>query len=237
MARFFAPLENIGEKIRITGEDVLHIGKALRMRPGDVLTVCDGEKTDYECVIEEISKKEILCKITSQHENINEPAAEIILFQGIPKGAKMELVIQKCVEIGVTRFVPFISERTVAKSFGKNERWNKISLEAAKQSGRGIIPIVEEPKTFEQAVLQLMELDLPILAYEEEKEFTLKKALRGKNPKKIGIMIGPEGGIDKREATLARDKGINVVTLGNRILRTETAGMVVASDIIYEYNL
>ncbi|HHX59074.1 MAG TPA: 16S rRNA (uracil(1498)-N(3))-methyltransferase [Candidatus Moranbacteria bacterium] len=237
MSRFFVSKENIGEFIKITGDDVLHIGKVLRMREGDALTVCDGDRADYECKILEITKKEVICSIVSKHENTSEPSAEIILFQGIPKGAKMELVIQKCVEIGVTRIVPFISERTVAKSLGKNERWKKIAEEAAKQSGRGIIPVVEAPVSFEHAISRLLEFDLPILAYEEEKNVYLKDVLRGKTPKKIGILIGPEGGLDAGEAELARKKGVFVVTLGKRILRTETAGMVVISNIIYEYNL
>ena len=238
MSRFFVPKNNISDKtILIDGEDVLHISRVLRMREGDELTICDGEKCDYLCKISSISKKEIICDILSKEDNKNECAVSVTLYQGVPKGAKMDLIIQKCVELGAVKIVPFNSRRTVAAAKGKFDRFQKISLEAAKQSGRGIIPEITAPVDFDEALEDMLENDVAILAYEAREGFTLKDALRGKAPKSVGIMIGPEGGFDPEEADLAVEKGALSVSLGKRILRTETAGLSVISNIIYELEL
>ena len=238
MARFFIDKNNISEKsILINGDDVLHISRVLRMREGDTLTLCDGEKNDYLCEIASISKKEVICSILEKEENRNECKAEITLYQGVPKGAKMDLIIQKCVELGAVRIVPFVSRRTVATAKGKLDRFQKIALEAAKQSGRGIVPKVSEMVSFEDAIASLMKNELSLFAYEESRNFTLKDALRGKKSASVGIMIGPEGGFAPEEAKAAEDAGAVTVSLGNRILRTETAGLSVISNIIYEIEL
>ena len=238
MPRFFISKSIVSDKIILTDdENVTHIGKVLRMREGDTLTLCDGEKTDYECEIDSVSKKEIVLRVLSREENKNESLVEITLFQGMPKGSKMDLIIQKCTELGVCRIVPFISRRTVAAQKGKADRFQKIALEAAKQSGRGIIPEVSEAVDFSEALEMLCENELPILPYEEHDGKTLKDALRGTDAKSIGIMIGPEGGFDAEEVENAKEKGVHIVTLGKRILRTETAGMSVISNIIYETEL
>lgn len=238
MARFFIDKNNISEKsILINGDDVLHISRVLRMREGDTLTLCDGEKTDYLCEIASISKKEVICSILEKEENRNECEAEITLYQGVPKGAKMDLIIQKCVELGAARIVPFVSQRTVATAKGKLDRFQKIALEAAKQSGRGIVPEVSEIVSFDDAISSLMENELSLFAYEESRGFTLKDALREKKSSSVGIMIGPEGGFSPEEAKAAENAGAVTVSLGNRILRTETAGLSVISNIIYELEL
>lgn len=238
MARFFIDKNNISEKsILINGDDVLHISRVLRMREGDTLTLCDGEKTDYLCEIASISKKEVICSILEKEENRNECEAEITLYQGVPKGAKMDLIIQKCVELGAVRIVPFVSQRTVATSKGKLDRFQKIALEAAKQSGRGVVPEVSEIVSFDDAISSLMENELSLFAYEESRRFTLKDALREKKSSSVGIMIGPEGGFSPEEAKAAENAGAVTVSLGNRILRTETAGLSVISNIIYELEL
>ena len=238
MARFFVDKDKIGEKsIILDGENHQHMSRVLRMREGDSLTICDGEKTDYICTVSSISKKEAICEIVSAEENKNESSVSVTLFQGVPKGAKMDLIIQKCVELGAVKIVPFISKRTVAAAKGKFDRFQKISLEAAKQSGRGIVPEVCEIVSFEDAADELCRCDLPIIAYEESHGFTLKDALRGSSPKSIGIMIGPEGGFEKEEVQAAESAGAKVVSLGNRILRTETAGLSVISNIMYELEL
>ena len=238
MARFFVDKKNISENsILIDGEDVLHISRVLRMRVGDTLTVCDGEKCDYFCEILEITKKEVVCKILERCDNQNECACAVTLYQGVPKGSKMDLIIQKCVEMGAVKIVPFISERTVASAKGKFDRFQKIALEAAKQSGRGIIPEISEIVSFEDALSLLSQNELPIMAYESCDGRTLKDALRGKSPKTIGIMIGPEGGFSESEVLKAKEQGAEIVSLGKRILRTETAGLSVISNIIYEIEL
>jgi len=238
MPRFFISESVVSDKIILTDdENVTHIGKVLRMREGDEVCLCDGKKTDYNCVIESVSKKEIILKIVSVEENTNESLVNITLFQGMPKGSKMDMIIQKCTELGVLRIVPFISKRTVASQKGKAERFQKIALEAAKQSGRGVVPEVCETVDFESALEMLCENELPLLPYEACDGKTLKDALRGTAAKSVGIMIGPEGGFDEEEIDAAQRKGAVIVTLGKRILRTETAGMSVISSIIYETEL
>jgi len=238
MSRFFVSKNNISDKrILIDGEDVLHISRVLRMREGDELTICDGDKTDYLCKISSISKKEVICDIITRIENQNESDVLVTLYQGVPKGAKMDLIIQKCVELGAVKIVPFNSRRTVAAAKGKFDRFQKISLEAAKQSGRGIVPEITAPVDFDEALQDMLKNDIAIMAYEDCKDITLKDALRGKTPKSVGIMIGPEGGFDPEEAAAAKEKGAALVSLGKRILRTETAGLSVISNIMYELQL
>ncbi|MBO4897195.1 MAG: 16S rRNA (uracil(1498)-N(3))-methyltransferase [Clostridia bacterium] len=237
MPRFFVPKDNISDhKITICGEDVLHIGKVLRLRKGDEITVCDGAGTDYECAIDAVSKKEVIVSIMSSSQNVCEDGVKITLYQSLPKASKMDFVIQKCVELGIDAFTPFISARSVAKG-DKSGRYRKISLEAAKQCGRGCVPSVSDITDFDGALKSLMENELAIFAYEEEKDIALKSVLKEKTPKSIGIMIGPEGGFAPEEAEKAKAAGALCVTLGKRILRTETAGMVVLAQTVYELGL
>ena len=237
MPRFFVPKDAIsGDKIVISGDDVLHIGKVLRLREKDRITVCDGEGTDFECIIESVSKREVLCRALDSFKNVCEDNVKVTLYQSLPKVSKMDFVIQKCVELGVDAFAPFISERSVAKG-DKCERYRKISEEAAKQSGRGIVPSVSDICDFDGALESFAQNELAIFAYEEEREVTLKSVLSGKKPKSIGIMIGPEGGFAPGEAEKAKMSGAKSVTLGKRILRTETAGMVVLAQTIFELGL
>lgn len=238
MTRFFADKGSFSEKsIIIAGDDFSHISRVLRMKQGDSLVICDGEGTDYQCLISQITKNEAVCEIVSKAANPCEPEIGITLYQGMPKGAKMEYIIQKCVEIGAKKVVPFISERTVAKNDGKIQRWNKISAEAAKQSGRGIIPKVLMPVSFKEAIEMAREQELAIIAYEEEREAAAREVFRCIRPKSIAVFIGPEGGFEKKEVDLAVSAGMKAVSLGKRILRTETAGMALISNIVYEYGL
>ena len=235
MARFFVPKENIdADMLRITGEDVLHITKVLRMREGDTFTACDGEKTDYTCKLLSADKTVVVAKILEKTENTAEPKVHITLYQGIPKATKFDYIVQKCVEIGVCRIVPMKTDRVVKSGDSKTARLSKISLEAAKQSGRGIVPEIGEPFSFREAVLKAKEADLALFPYELETEFTLKKALRDKTPKSVSVLIGPEGGFSDEESEFAKENGLLVVTLGKRILRTETAGPVTCGNILYE---
>lgn len=235
MNRFFTQKENIDDNtVKIVGDDVAHIQKVLRMREGDKMIVCDGDNTDYICAVKSIDKTCVLADILEKCKNVAEPQCKITLFQGLPKGDKMEQLIQKCVEIGVCTVSPVMTKRVVAKG-DKGVRWQKVAIEAAKQCGRGVVPPVLPVISFADALKDAAGFDLAIIPYEEEEKVTLKEVLRGKNVKNVAVFIGPEGGFEKDEITLAVQNGIIPVTLGKRILRTETAGMNVISNIIYEY--
>lgn len=241
MHKFFINRDNIsGEKLHITGDDVNHIYKVLRLNTGDIILVCDGFGRDYTSKIVEINKKEVICEIIDVFNNLSEPPVRITLFQGLPKAQKMELIIQKGVEIGICKFQPVITGRVVVKTEGKDisnklERWRRISEEAAKQSNRGIIPEILEPITFEGAIEKLKKMDLAIIPYEKEESNGIKGILKNNlNAKNIGIFIGPEGGFDESEIdNCIKNNGIPV-TLGPRILRTETAGIAVSSMVLYD---
>lgn len=235
MARFFVPPQAIsGDRICIEGEDVTHITKVLRMREGDTFTACDGCCGDYFCKILTFDKKTVTAEILEKTENAAEPPCEITLYQGMPKGSKLDYIVQKCVEIGVCRIVPMLSARVVKGGDAKRERLSKIALEAAKQSGRGIVPEIGETLSFSEAVDAAAEVEMAVFPYECEKERSLKKAIRDKMPKTVSVIIGPEGGFTEEEKSLAEEKGLLVVTLGSRILRTETAGPVTCGNILYE---
>ncbi|MDD2480534.1 MAG: 16S rRNA (uracil(1498)-N(3))-methyltransferase [Lutispora sp.] len=243
MHRFFVSTDNIKKGgIVITGEDVSHISRVLRLKIGDKIILCDGQGNDYYVSIENMDKYAVITRILEKTDSIGEPNINVILFQGIPKGAKMDSIIQKCTEIGVSTIVPVLNERTVVKLSDekderkKVERWQRIAEEAAKQSGRGIVPKIEMPKAFEEALTEAIKLDISIIPYELEKRNTLKGYLQGKAIKNIGIFIGPEGGYADFEIKSALDIGVTPVTLGPRILRTETAGSSVLSCIMYEFD-
>lgn len=259
MSRFFVSKSMVDLKngaVTITGEDVKHIGSVLRAAPGDLLELSDGAGTDYVVAVEQISKDSILTKITGSGPNTTEPPIDVTLFQGIPKADKMEYIIQKCVEIGVKRIIPVITARTVVRFANKKDadskvtRWSRIALEAAKQCDRGIVPEIGEPVSFDTAVKQAAEFDLKLLPYEEESRGSLRRQLKDfsaghaelpENKKAsacrkcaVAVFIGPEGGFSPAEAEKAVLGGFASVTLGPRILRTETAGLAAAAIIMYE---
>lgn len=248
MPKFFVNSNQINDdEIIITGDDVNHIVNVLRMKKEDELLIGDCEKqVTYLSEIIDLNKKEVVCRIKEKLDNNNETNTYITLFQGIPKFDKMEWIIQKNTEIGVKEIVPVSMTRCIAKikDNSKIERWNKIAEIASKQSMRNIVPKVSTPINLNQLCDSFEKYDLILLAYEEEKESTLKEILMEfkekqsstkKKEVKIGIIIGPEGGIDSKEIeTMLGFDNVKVITLGNRILRTETAGLVLASNIIYE---
>ena len=246
MSKFFVNKEQInGEEITIIGQDVNHIINVLRMNEGDRINITDlNSKTNYISTIIEKNNKSIKCKIESKEGSISESRVKITVFQGIPKFDKMELIIQKNVELGVCDITPVEMKRTVVKIDEKTrkskiERWQKISEVAAKQSGRDIIPKINDIINIKNICNLISKYDIVLLAYEEEKENTLKKELKNLYSKtdeeiKIGIIIGPEGGLDTEEVTMLKENGAKTITLGNRILRTETAGIVLTSLIMYE---
>ncbi len=256
MSRFFVktePADLQNGRIVITGEDVKHITNVLRARPGDALELCDGIGTDYDAVIEQFSRESVITRIRGSKANHTEPPVDITLFQGIPKADKMDFIIQKCVELGVNRFVPVTAARSVVKfkdardAAAKAARWGRIALEAAKQCDRGRIPVVEEPVGLDKALKLADGYDLKLLPYEEETEGGLRNVLssysrsipgsagiQDANLRKIAIFIGPEGGFERAETEKAIQSGFRSVKLGPRILRTETAGIAVSSIVMYE---
>ena len=242
MPKFFVERDKItDDKIIIDTGDAAHISRVLRLGEGDVITVCDGRGTDYEARICTAGDKEVVCGILSRRKSDTEPNIEVTLFQGIPKASKMEYIIQKTTELGVSRIVPCVLSRCVVKLEGnkaevkKTERWRKIAEAAAKQSGRGIIPEIAAPAALDAAIEEMKSCDICFAPYECEKKTTLRNVLTEKKlPKKVGFIIGPEGGFDKTEIEKIASAGIPTVTLGKRILRTETAGEAVLSMIMYE---
>lgn len=213
----------------ISGEEAKHIARVLRMNKGDSLVLCDGEGMFYEGVISNVSDKIVNIDIQSSYPAPTEPKLKITLFQGIPKNPKLEFIVQKATEIGAVKIVPMNTSRIVSKleKESKIDRLQKIACEAAKQSKRGVVPSVCAPVSFEKAVEMASKYDLAIIPYEEEREVSLKKAFEKQNVTSLAIMIGPEGGFEQGEVQLALSKGIMSVTLGKRILRTETAGLAV----------
>lgn len=238
MPKFFVPKENISEdKIMITGEDVQHIKRVLRMRVGEELVLCDSCGTDYTTRLAEIGDRDILCDILDKTQSQTEPNIKVTLFQGLPKASKMDYIIQKTTELGITKIVPCALGRCVSKPEGdkKTARWQKIAEEAAKQSGRGAIPDVTNVVKLDEAIKELSGCDLAFVPYECEEMRSIKSVLTSKSDiKTVGFIIGPEGGFDKAEIEKLENAGIAPVSLGKRILRTETAGEAVLAMVMYE---
>lgn len=241
MPRFF--IENVpsdSEIITITGQDANHIIKSLRMKIGEEVTVCGGQGFDFICSIAEISDGTVLLNVNDKKNTDSEPSVRITLYQGNPKGDKMELIIEKSIELGVTEIVPVLMQRSVARpdaksAAKKHERMNKIALSAAKQCGRGIIPNVGEMLTFKQMLQKLSEHQAVIFFYECGGEPLTKviDGIKSESLTDVAIVIGPEGGFDLGEAQQLRDAGAFTATLGRRILRTETAPLAAISAIMF----
>lgn len=234
MPRFF--VEDIeGDRLTITGDDARHIGRSLRMKPGEELTLCDTRGTDCLCVIESVSETDVIVQVTQRRKSDTEPTVRVTIYQGYPKGDKLETVIEKAVELGVSRIVPVLTERSVARPDDKSaarklERWQRRALEAAKQCGRGCIPQVEPMISFASLAGRMKEHDLAIFCYELGGR-PLPQAI-GDAPSDVGIFIGPEGGISSAEAKALTDAGAVPVTLGKRILRTETAPLAALTAVM-----
>ncbi len=233
MPRFFVnSIEN--DVAIITGNEADHISKSLRMKKGDELTLCDTKGFDYSCVINDISDN-IICKVISKEKSRTEPDVKVTLFQAMPKLDKLDYIIQKSVELGVYRIVPILTKRCVSRPDEKSmrkkaERYSKISLEAAKQSGRGIIPEVCDLISFREAVNSISKGDLGIIFYEGGGKNLSEINLP--SYKNISIFIGSEGGFDEDEVFFAESKAIEKTTLGPRILRCETAPVAALSIIM-----
>lgn len=241
MHRFFVEPSQIGEKeIVITGPDVNHIRNVLRMRAGEELLAADGQGSEYRCILRELQDSEIRAEICRKLSGSAELSSRITLFQGLPKSDKMDLIIQKCVELGVFRIVPVTTKRTVVKLDAKKEesrrkRWTAVSESAAKQSGSGIIPEISGVRGFKEAVEEAGELDVCLIPYEKAENMARTREILSGIPAgaSIGVFIGPEGGFEEEEVREAMEAGARPITLGRRILRTETAGMAVLAMLGY----
>lgn len=241
MYQFFVPSENIqGNRIVITGDDVNHIKNVLRMKVGEEIAVSNGEDgKEYRCGIASIGD-EIVCTLRFIKEDGVELPTKITLFQGLPKADKMEFIVQKAVELGAYEVVPVSMARSIVKLDDKKQktkitRWQSISETAAKQSKRSIIPQIQPVMTMKQALSYAKEMDMLFVPYElaDDMEKTRELFEEVKPGQHIGFFIGPEGGFDEAEIQLALDSGAQPITLGKRILRTETAGMTVLSILMY----
>lgn len=245
MRRFFTEPENICDDKAYIFEDSKHIEKVLRMKSGDELLLFDGTGYEYLARITSIEKDKCCVDILNKSVSLSEPKTHISLFQGIPKSGKMETIIQKSVELGVYEIIPVIMDRCVVKissdaSSEKTKRWNKVSVEAAKQCGRGLIPKVHEPVSFSKAVEMMTTLDVALMPYEllgHNGEKGLSEILEANcNAKTYGILIGPEGGFSDEEAEHALKQNVSMVGLGRRILRTETVSGALIPIIMYSKN-
>ncbi|MCI8547069.1 MAG: 16S rRNA (uracil(1498)-N(3))-methyltransferase [Clostridia bacterium] len=237
---FFVNKDKIKDNfIFIENSDVNHIKNVLRKNIGDILDIV-SDRIRYKAEIIEISSNQIKCKILEKNEDIDKKI-NLTIFQGLAKADKIEYIIQKCTELGVYEIVPTEMKRCVVKLDEKDkskkiERWKKIAEVAAKQSLRNDILKIEDILSFKSMILNLKNYDLVILAYEKEQDIKLKDVLRNmsKDIRNIAVIIGPEGGIDEEEATLLVNNGANQITLGKRILRTETAPVAISAMIMYE---
>ena len=242
MYQFFVEEGQIcGDRIVITGEDVNHIKNVLRMKIGEEIAVSNGvDGREYRCEVAQLLSDEVVCKLRFIKENDVELPAQVYLFQGLPKADKMELIIQKAVELGVYSVIPVATRRSIVKlddkkAAAKQNRWQGIAEAAAKQSKRKIIPKIEKVMSFAEALEMAKELEVRLIPYELAEDMSNTKEIieRIREGQKIAIFIGPEGGFDETEIALASEVGVEPITLGKRILRTETAGMTVLAWLMY----
>lgn len=225
----------------ITGQDVNHIRNVLRMKPGEKVAVRDGISRNYVCELETVEAEAVRARILSEEEDSTELPARLVLFQGLPKSDKMDLIIQKAVELGVWEIVPVATRRAVVKletkkEEAKNRRWNTIAESAAKQCGRMRIPEVKHVMSLKEAFTYAGGFDVNIIPYELAQDMEQSREILGRIRPGMtaGIFIGPEGGFDVEEIELAVGAGIHPITLGRRILRTETAGMTILSILMFQ---
>ncbi len=251
MPRFFVTKDQIDSgRVTVTGDDAHHISRSLRMAVGELITVCDMQKNEYFCILEDFSDGKVIARIESERKSDTEPPFTAHLYQALPKGDKLDSIIQKSVECGVCSITTFTSERCIAKENGtepkKFQRRERIALEAAKQSGRGIIPKVLPTVSFKQAVSSALDADIALFCYEGDGTQPLRTVLQEKHAEllkkengtpSISLMIGSEGGFSQAEAEYAVQKGLIPIGLGSRILRTETASCFVLGCMVYEFEL
>lgn len=238
---FVTPAQVAEETIVITGSDVNHIKNVLRMKTGEQLMIRDGVSNNYLCAIEIMEERQVQVKILTADKDSTELPARIYLFQGLPKSDKMELIIQKAVELGAYQIIPVATRRAVVKldekkAEARRKRWNTIAEGAAKQSGRMLVPEVAKVMSLKEAFDYAAALDCNLIPYElaagiHETKAALSRIRPGMQ---IGVFIGPEGGFDTAEIELAKSRKVMPITLGRRILRTETAGLTALSILMFQ---
>ncbi len=237
MPRFFVP-DLSGDVLTLSGEDGRHAAKSLRCRVGEELELCDGRGAECLCAVAAVEGDTLTLRVVERRPSRGELPCRVSLYQALPKGDKLELIVQKAVELGAAEIVPVLTQRCVSRPDSravekKRERLQKIALEAAKQSGRGVVPQVAPLLDFPAALAEMARAACPLFFYEGGGE-PLGKALSAR-PGSIALMVGPEGGFDPAEAQAARNAGLRVCTLGPRILRCETAPLYALSAIGYVY--
>ncbi len=243
MSRFYVSASQVeDDRIFIEGDDFNHIKNVLRMKAGEGFIVCADDGRAYDVTVMGFEDKRVICQVTAEIEDGAELPCRITLYQGLPKKDKMELIIQKAVELGASEIVPVMMKRTIVKlddekkEAKKIERWQTIAEEAAKQSGRGIIPKVRGVVTYKEALDLSKENVYNVIPYEKAEDIVKSSEVMKEAAEKesVGIFIGPEGGIDEEELKTAMDAGIKPISLGKRILRTETAGLCTLSVLMFE---
>jgi 16S rRNA (uracil1498-N3)-methyltransferase len=243
MHRSFISDENLcGEIVVLKGQQAHQVRNVMRMSPGDHIIVLDNKGWEYEVVLESVGKSEIKGKVREKREATGEPSVQITLYQSLLKQDKFEWILQKCTEVGVKRFVPLITQRSVIRTLDainpkKLARWQSIITEAAEQSGRGRIPQVSPPMDFEDSLVNLAGFDCCLIAFPQTQGVGVRRALQHghkRAPTTITLFVGPEGGFTQEEVEHSRARGAIPISLGPRTLRTETAAVVAASLILYE---
>lgn len=249
MQRYFIPADKwVGDQIQLGEEHAHHLRNVLRAAVGDRFIVSDGISRDAICQIISMDKQNVLAEVVEQLPRDQEPIIDVWIAQSLPKADKMDWIVQKCTELGARGFIPFISERTIVqydrkKEAKRLERWLKIATEAAEQSGRNRIPAIEYPIPFDKCLSRISDFDVALLCYEKSDGSGIKQCLqqireefqvKGRSLS-IVIVIGPEGGFSDREAHSFMESGCRIITLGKRILRTETAGLVALTSVLYEF--
>ena len=238
MPKFFVPQHSIcGNFLTLTGENAAH-ARVLRLKCGDAVTVCDGSGTDFECTVSDLDTSCVSLVVKTSEPSHSEPKVKCRVFMAFAKADKLEHVIQKATELGACEIVAFPSARCVSrpdeKSLSKKaERWQKIAEAAAGQCGRGLIPQVTVADSYEQALTLASESDLALFPYENEQQCSLRQLIEGKSFSSVSIMTGPEGGFEEAEVAQAKAAGLQICTLGPRILRCETAPLCALTAVLY----
>ncbi|MFZ5649688.1 MAG: 16S rRNA (uracil(1498)-N(3))-methyltransferase [Bacillota bacterium] len=239
MHRFFIPPDQFdSHRPVVRGQDVKHMVKVLRLKPGDRVELLDGAGRAATARVEHVGKEEIVCLKVEEFEPLGAPPVEVILIQGIAKGEKMDLIIQKCTELGVSGLIPLICHRSVVrlddgKIRDRQARWQRVALEAAKQCRRSDVPVVSPPQKLPDVLSGMQKGSVAIMPWEGEDSRSFSDVLAVGNPGRIYIIIGPEGGFEPCEVEEARRAGVSTVSLGPRILRTETAGLACVTIIMH----
>lgn len=239
MTRFFVTPEELEtERILLTGENANH-AKVLRLKAGEEVLVCDGEGNECRCAVDRMDAKEVELSVLERMSSETEAAVRVSIYMAFPKADKLEHVIQKATELGAYEIIAFPSARCVSKPDEKSikkklERWQKIAASAAEQSGRGRIPAVRVLNSYKDALEEAARCDKALLFYENEQAVTLKMALSASAYHSVSLLTGPEGGLEEREVEQARNAGLQVCTLGKRILRCETAPLCALSAVMYD---